>query len=157
MDADELRRIAREAPLRNAQEEAQAEAMKRKQRRDQLYEEEWRLARQAVADLDENIRKAADEGKYETVVYRAWANGILIIEHSPKYSWWDGFLKSEQFKYSVPDYAKFVFDHCPSALHPRWAGRHRYVASGPASDGYVYSRTYLDLCNGLCIELHVGW
>jgi hypothetical protein len=89
MDADELRRIAREAPLRNAQEEAQAEAMKRKQRRDQLYEEEWRLARQAVADLDENIRKAADEGKYETVVYRAWANGILIIEHSPKYSWWD--------------------------------------------------------------------
>ena len=70
MDADELRRIAQEAPSRKAQEERQAEEKRKERHRRQLYEEEWNLARQAVAEMDSNIRKAANEGKHETAVYR---------------------------------------------------------------------------------------
>jgi hypothetical protein len=156
MNSDELRRIALEAPSRKAREEQQAEERKSQIRKQELREKEWTLATQAVAEMTDNIKKAAAEGKFEMVVYTAWANAIFHIECRAKFSRWDGHLKKETFTYVVPDYAQYVFDHCPSQLKPRWVPSDRWVVLGPGcSDHHPGYRD--EPSHGTYIALVVSW
>jgi hypothetical protein len=67
MNGDELRRIALSQPelQRQLQIAEAAETAKRN------LEKEWVAARKAVAELETTVRKAASEGKFSAIVYKA--------------------------------------------------------------------------------------
>jgi hypothetical protein len=75
MNTDDLRRLSQDATERAKREAQDAQRrdadLNRKLSRDR-YEREWTRAREAVAELETKLRKAASEGTHEVDVY--WFN-----------------------------------------------------------------------------------
>jgi len=116
MNADELRRLAENTPKRRRQEEE-----KRRQESIRLWlEQEYTKARQAVAELDNNVRQAANAGMFEATVYKAeeFVSGApapvtrkRIIKKRGRLEDWVVDIVC------IPDYAQHVFASCPSNLN----------------------------------------
>lgn len=165
MNPDELRKLSQQAAYRQQQDQertATERTVREQQRRQELWNEEWRLARLAVAELESNVQKAASEGARETVVYRALPNDFFSMNHidSEVKRW----LTGRWCNYSTPpEYAQYVFDNCPSQLNPRWTpDYHDRRTGGAISDGGRVSsgphvRGYLELGAPYSLGLKVSW
>ena len=159
MNAEDLRRLSNEAIERKARNERESEQNRRAQEAKESRQHEWANAAQAVADLNDNVRKAANQGKFETVVYRTWR--FNVTSHCKKH-WLTRECKGHSYDYSVPDYAQFVFNNCPAQLRPRWVVDFTNTCGGsadsrinvgqPAYPGYLHWSTY-----GYYLELRVSW
>jgi hypothetical protein len=116
MDISHLRQLSKEGAARRAEEERQAEEKRRADVQQAIQKEleaEWARARGAVEGLNAVIQRAAESGERTTRVYGAGRSSFLEFHQSK----WN----PNKWKYTVPDYAQYVYDHCKRAgLHPRW-------------------------------------
>ncbi len=160
MNADELRRITREAAERRASE---AREKSRDRHLESLYGQEWGRARQAVAELRDNIHEAAREGQSEVVVYKIEENELFSITfRQRKRRFGLGRQGHGDYQYTIPDYAQYVFDNCSAELNPHWVVACTSITScrGPA-DGKaptcIPSKFYLFVRSPTFLELRVSW
>jgi hypothetical protein len=164
MNADDLRRLTQDATERAKHEEQ--EALKRAAENEQLaskylYEAHWATAREAVAELETTLRKAASEGTRELHVYsfnssKEFPATVTCVRRLFSYDQITKGCKDHRYSYRVPDYAQYVYDHC-SRLNPRWSpgcsnlpcgrgGRETYFdghGSGLGGQNYCYFFLYV--------------
>jgi len=160
---DELRRLSQQSLQSKRQQEervAQEARQSAADKKQDVWEEQWSWARQAVADLDENITEAASEGRFETVVYEAGQNEVFKIKthfHRPWYAVFDASEYTCKYEYTIPAYAQYVFDSCSQRrLNPRWelhSGRRGI--SGPADGRSGFSSTSAEASKSQKQYLHV--
>ena len=126
MDPGELHRLAARAPTR----ERQAQELERQQYLKRWSDGEWAKARQAVAELESNVHKAASEGRFQTVVYKAHAQFqtgqfspiVERVTETVKTGWFKTERREVVVIRYIPDYAQYVFDSCPRNSNPHWVG-----------------------------------
>src|SRR5262245_23548828 len=104
MNSDYLRRLSNKAIERKAREARQGEEDRRALEAKRTRENEWANAFEAVAKLNDNVNKAANNGKFETVLYRTWR--FPVTSHCKKH-WLTRECKGHWYEYTVPDYARY--------------------------------------------------
>jgi|SRR6185295_17475891 len=159
MNANDLRKLTNEAIERRARVERESEADRRLAAAKETRTNEWANAFEAVAKLNDNVHKAVNEGKFQTVVYRTWR--FEVTEHCKKH-WLTRECKGHWYEYTVPDYAQYVFNNCPPQINPRWFVDFTNTCGGSADSrinvgqssypGYLHWSTY-----GHYLELRVSW
>jgi len=126
MNPDELRKVAKGVHELRQQEEQQEEETRYKESFRLRAEQEWAKARQAVADLENVARRAAEAGQFEAAVYKTEqfyspSMGFMLEYREIN----RGLFRKRNpdwvidIRY-IPDYAQYVFDSCPSNLSPHW-------------------------------------
>lgn len=126
MNPDDLRRLAEDAESQRIERERERAEQQRADEAkwfQEEFEKKWAEARQAVKNLDSTVLNAAKGGARTAIVYVLREGSYLprLFEYKKKEHWWTGRdVSTCKFVGPMPDYAQYVYDHCPQNLNPRW-------------------------------------